>query len=250
MKGLGGVYIGVGTDQNYLLAGWQMTELMFIMDFDPWVRHVHHIYRMAFLRSKTPGEFLKLWTNKGTAKMAHWIRGSNAPSALKKERIEVLRAAHWKIYSRLCFLRRRHVHRLGTFLDGPKKYNHLRMLHRTGRVIILRGNFVGRRTLQGIARQLRRHKRVVRALYLSNAEDYFSYRRVFRNAIKIMPVDTRSVILRAIYWHFKTGKIWAYAVQPAENFRRWMEDSRVLRLHQIIPRALVRRRPQVAIVFN
>ena len=34
VKDVGGVYLGVGSEQNYVLAGWAKSERMIIVDFD------------------------------------------------------------------------------------------------------------------------------------------------------------------------------------------------------------------------
>ena len=251
VRGLGGVYVGVGTDQNYLLAGWMRPELLFVMDFDPWVIQMHHLYRLAFLHARSPGEFYKLWTPKGVKKIERWIIESDAPPASKETRLQVLRQARWKVYWRLRYLKRKYARTWQrSFLNNSEQYNHLRAMHRTNRVIALCGNYVGRKTLKGIVRTVHQHRRIIRVFYLSNSEDYFCYRRVFREAVAAMPVDSRSLVLRTIYWKFKSGKIWAYVVQGVAIFNQWLQTTDVRRLHQIVPRAIVRKNHVTAIVFN
>ena len=60
IKDLGGVYVGVGSDQNYLHAGWAKTEVLVLMDFDQKIVDLHGVYRVAFLHASTKEQFTKL----------------------------------------------------------------------------------------------------------------------------------------------------------------------------------------------
>src|SRR5690606_20098978 len=40
---LGGAYLGVGTDQNYLLAGWAKSDLVVVVDFDEAIADLHQV---------------------------------------------------------------------------------------------------------------------------------------------------------------------------------------------------------------
>lgn len=56
-----GLYVGVGTDQNYLLAAWARSDTLVLLDFDQSVVDLHRVYRVLFLAAATPGDFLRLW---------------------------------------------------------------------------------------------------------------------------------------------------------------------------------------------
>ena len=61
VKDKGGLYIGVGTDQNYLLGAWARPEGLVLMDFDQSIVDLHRVYRVIFLAAETPEELLRLW---------------------------------------------------------------------------------------------------------------------------------------------------------------------------------------------
>ena len=42
---LGGLQLGVGTDQNYLFAGWARPQVLALIDFDQQVVDLHRVYR-------------------------------------------------------------------------------------------------------------------------------------------------------------------------------------------------------------
>ena len=60
VKNLGGVFIGLGTDQNYLMAAWARPEVLVPLDFDQMVVNLHFAFRVIFLNAKTKEEARKL----------------------------------------------------------------------------------------------------------------------------------------------------------------------------------------------
>ena len=61
ISNVGGVYIGVGTEQNYLLAGWARSAFLVLLDFDQSISDLHHAYAAFFMAAETPEEFLAYW---------------------------------------------------------------------------------------------------------------------------------------------------------------------------------------------
>ena len=47
----GGGYVGVGTDQAYLLMGWTRPELAWLIDYDSWVHYIHRAHAV-FITAK------------------------------------------------------------------------------------------------------------------------------------------------------------------------------------------------------
>jgi len=251
VKNLGGVFLGVGTDQNYLIAGWMKPELVIVMDFDSWVVHMHHLYKLAFLHAKTPDEFIAVWSREGVATMKRWIKESDASKSVKWRRLQVIRWGQKKAYERLVFMKDKYAamaHK--SFLNSQEQYDYVRTMHKENRIVALRGDFVGRKTLNAIAATLTKYKRKVRGFYLSNAEYYFYYKKVFRKAVTALPVDEKSVILRTIFWWNRAGKAWAYVVQSAENFNQWLNNRRIYKLHNIVTRSYYRKRPNSLFVVD
>ena len=58
IEGKGGAYVGVGSDQSYLLMTWQRPELVFQMDYYPWVVIVHSLYHRFFLAAKDKDDLI------------------------------------------------------------------------------------------------------------------------------------------------------------------------------------------------
>src|SRR5579883_1489971 len=76
VRGKGGVFVGVGTDQNYLMAGWARPEVLVLLDFDQVVVDLHRVYRLAFLNAETPAAFMKLWAPRGWDRLTTLINQS------------------------------------------------------------------------------------------------------------------------------------------------------------------------------
>ena len=65
-KGSGGLYVGVGAEQNYLFMTWSRPEVAVLMDFDDVIPRLHHVYASIFRRMETPEAFLGCWTSDKT----------------------------------------------------------------------------------------------------------------------------------------------------------------------------------------
>jgi hypothetical protein len=238
LAGRGGAFLGVGTDQNYLLAGWARPELLLLVDFDGAVVDLHGAYRAAFAAAATPAEFLALWGKDGRAALEAAIDAAHADPDERAAVRRAARVARGLVYKRLARTQREYAARgVPTFLSDPAQYEHLRALWAGGRVFAIRGDLTGDRTLVDLAAALERAEIPIGALYLSNAEQYFDYGPAFRRNILRLPVQADAVVLRTLGWRshgFVDGETYHYTVQPARKFAAWMRDSSVLRLGRLL----------------
>lgn len=228
----GGMYVGVGTDQNYLLAGWSRPELLVLVDFDRYVVDLHEIYRVFFLHADTPEAFIAMWSSASAAR-SRALLDRELPDEVRA-RVETLWPfARYRVFERLT-LQRYHfkTRKLATFLTSQEQYDYLVGLLRAGRVHALRGDLTGSRTMLGVAGLARRLGVPVRTLYLSNAEHYFEYTPQLRRNIAALPVDERSIVLRTI---FDSGEDFFYMLQPAHGFQAWLAQTEVRSLRAMLP---------------
>ncbi|MGK0359647.1 MAG: hypothetical protein ACI9U2_001953 [Bradymonadia bacterium] len=240
---LGGVHIGVGTDQNYLLAGWSKPEMLILMDFDTYIPRIHRAYGIAFEKSATPEAFLAFWqADNAEAVMARLATdfGADKDGDVGKEGKRIVRSfktARPLIQKRLKRTLRKYKKRgVSTFLDDAEQYAYIKTLWATGRVIAIRGDLTATKTMQTIAKAAIDAGMVVRTVYMSNAPQYFNFEAQFRANIAALPFDDKSVFLHTLtrgafgyadgYYH--------YNVQPGLNFQVWMETSRYRKLTQIL----------------
>ncbi len=191
---LGGVFVGVGTNQNYLMAGWARPEVLVLMDFDQYVVDVHAAYIQAFLDNEAPAGFLAAWSAAGEAAMVAKLTAQGPDGARRARVYERTRA---RIEDRLRLSARRYSARgVPTFLDDPEQYAYLRALCRGQRVVAVRGDLTADRTMVDIGQAAKTLGLPVRVLYTSNAERYFPYTAGFKRNILAQPFDERSLVLR------------------------------------------------------
>lgn len=225
----GGLLIGVGTDPNYLFAGWARSEAMILFDFDQSIADLHKVYGVLFAHAKGPAGFLDLWTSRRRKEVEGWLAGA-FPSAHERRRVRsayrtaapLVRARLSKERSRLKGLK------IASWLDNAEQFDHLKHLWESGRVIAVRGDLVGPRTLAAIGRAAAEAGLTVGVLYLSNAEQYFPWTGRYRDNISALPMDERTVVLRTLGiggLGFADGH-YHYGVQGGPSLKKWLADGR------------------------
>lgn len=230
----GGVFVGVGTSQNYLMAGWARPERLVIIDFDEIVIHVHDAYRALFLNAKSPDEFMELWRPRASVRRKAFAlinetytsqtRRLNARKALLQFGSRVHRglrdtARTMKEHKRPCFL------------DDQAQYDFVRGLFTEDRVIAIRGDFTGPKTIRGLAAVLKEVNEPISVLYLSNVEQYIGWGGRFRRNLLTLPLAEDCVVLRTYGWgRYRTADHnYRYYAQPGALFQRWLEEKKKTR---------------------
>jgi hypothetical protein len=219
IKEIGGGYLGVGGDQNYTLAAAANSTVMWLVDLDLAVVHMHRLYAALLPDAATAQDFLALFAPaaKATVHAALQARVSD-PS----ERSQLLKTYHGYRELLQTHLRETvsasHGH---TWLGDPAHYQRIRSLAAAGRLVARLGDLTGPQTMLQVAGAAKQSQTVVRAVYLSNAESWFGYGPAFRRNFQALPFDEKSVILRTIksqLLRYPSGDIWHYAIQRATHF--------------------------------
>jgi sulfatase modifying factor 1 len=221
----GGIYIGVGTDQNYTMAAWARPELLILMDFDQVIVDLHAVYRLAFLAAADSADFLALWSE-GDPRLSALIDAAWPDPVERKRYHKAWRYGRRNIPRRLR-MQRRLMTKAGVswFLDDEAQFRWLADMYRAGRVVALRGDLTAELTVRDIATAARDLGLPVRVLYLSNAENYFrAFPPSYRRNMSELPMDERSMVLRTYpskpAW--SPDPLYEYVVQSGANFQRWM----------------------------
>jgi hypothetical protein len=219
-NGLGGIFVGVGAEQNYLLAGWARPEVLLMVDFDQWVVDIHFIHGELLKKATTPTEYIASWSAEERESTTKLLTAA-LPDAAHRERIfDLYRIAQAGVYARLVYLEADHRSAgVASLLTNRSQFDHVANLVRKGHARALRGDFTGDRTLLGIARAARQLEMPVRALYVSNIEDYFDYSGGLGRNLLAQPSDERSLLLRTIPVNAHT---YVYVAQPVDEFRGWL----------------------------
>ncbi|QRN94708.1 hypothetical protein JRI60_37165 [Archangium violaceum] len=230
VKDKGGVYIGVGSDQNYLLGAWARAETLVLLDFDQSIVDLHRVYRVLFLAAETPEEFLRLWQPKSREEVRRLIE-EGYPD--KKQRTGALRAygtARWAVDRRL----KRVVTQMAKaslpcFVVDAAEYAHIRRLFQEDKVFMVRGDLTAQRTVSAVGRAVAQAGKKVGVLYLSNAEQYFPYDARYRSNMRELSLDEGSVVVRTSgqrgVSHVK-GTYYHYNTQSGSSFLAWLADAK------------------------
>lgn len=234
---LGGVHIGVGTDQNYLMAGWSRPELIVLMDFDTAIVRIHRAYKIAFAQAETPEAFLAFWDEKNAQAVMDRLTAEWGTERDGKRTVKAFKVARPIILRRLQRTLRAYGKRgVKTFLDDAEQYAYLRGLWQADRVIAVRGDLTADRCLQSIAQATKAAGLVVRSVYMSNAPQYFDFKAQFKANMAALPFDERSIFVhtltRGAFGY--ADKYYHYNVQPAQNFVEWLDKTRFRKLTQIL----------------
>ncbi|HWN67904.1 MAG TPA: SUMF1/EgtB/PvdO family nonheme iron enzyme, partial [Haliangium sp.] len=233
----GGIYIGVGTDQNYTMAAWARPEVLILLDFDQVIVDLHAVYRLAFLAARDIEDFRALWSQDdprlGALVDATWT------NPVERRRYRRAWRHGRRIIPRRVHLQSRLMTKAGAswFLSDEAQFRWVADMYRAGRVIAVRGDLTGDLTVRDIATAARDLGLPVRVLYLSNAETYFpTYPASYRRNMAELPMDERSVVLRT----YPTMPAWSpdplyeYVLQSGANFQRWMSASQHVTLRDML----------------
>lgn len=221
----GGIHVGVGTEQNYVLAGWQRPDILVLMDFDRRVVDVHRLYALAFAEADTAQGLLTLFSTKHQGPMRRLIEDRCAKDEARRLTY-LLQHGVARIETRLRWMVR-HGAELPSFMTERRHYDYIRGLFAAGRVRALRGDLTGAKTLTGIQRFAGTIGSTVRTLYVSNAEEYFQYDPQTRKNFLGLPSDDDSTVLRTTY---PGGEDFLYLSQKTKAFQAWLrrDDIRVI----------------------
>ncbi|MBL4634055.1 MAG: hypothetical protein JKY56_09285 [Kofleriaceae bacterium] len=247
VKDRGGVYIGVGSDQNYLLAGWAKSEVLVLMDFDRKIVDLHRVYNVAFRAATNKAEFLELWEESSSKELQELIKQGYSDKKTQKAALNAHRAARKYISTRFRkVIRLMKKSNLPSFLTDDSQYDYIRGLFLNDKVFMVAGDLTADVTVKAIAKAIEGANMHVGVLYLSNAEQYFSFRSGFSDNMLSLPSNKDSLVVRTNSWRYLSwveGTEYHYNVQPLDNFKLFLKAKTVRdsgrMLHQATPDAIL-----------
>lgn len=231
---LGGAYLGVGTDQNYMLAGWAKSDLVVVVDFDASIADLHQVYGLFFTEAETVDDFYQRWSPAREAEGLALIdeRYAERPDVAKIRK--AYKIARQLVWARLRIVRKAYEKRdIPTFVTDQAQYDHIRTLWRNGRVFALRGDFTANETMVALGKAMSDSGLSFNVIYLSNVEQYVDYTPEWRRNFMGLPVGEKGVVVRTLGWGafgFAEGEKYHYNVQEAPKFLEWLATSRVKNL--------------------
>ncbi len=233
VNGLGGIVTGVGAEQMYLLGAWARAEVLVLTDFDDWIVDLHEVYGTLFLAHDNIDAFLGAWGYRGQKDVERALKERFPAHENRWRKWRAFGQARAEVKKRLTTLRTQFRKAgIASFLTDESEYDWLRKLWREKRVRAVRGDLTQNRALADLAAFAKQARLPVRVVYLSNAEDYFSFStRHYRANILAQPFDAKSVILRTRPYK---GSEYEYVVQPALSFQAWLKEGKVASMCELV----------------
>lgn len=232
IENVGGCAIGVGSDQTFTAAAKARSTVLFMMDIDRRVVDLHRMHRIFVLASETAEENWAWWdrrnADKAKALLAQKLPESDVSETTIKRTLRGYQAYRETVYRHLerVISRERDGAKV-TWLSDPDSYAHIRSLYQTGRVRVMQGNLAGEFSMRTAATACEALGETMRVVYMSNAEEYFTYTPDFARNLHAQPIDDQSVLLRTIYSKkWQHADLWAYQVHKLSDFQERLKDTR------------------------
>ncbi|MDJ0765923.1 MAG: hypothetical protein QNJ97_23265 [Myxococcota bacterium] len=241
----GGIFIGLGTDQNYLMAGWSRPEILIPLDFDQMIVSLHFAYRVIFLNAQTPQDFIALWEKGNTKKVKGLIAAAYPDPVVQKSVFHAFKRSRRLVHARLRRVVRSYGRRgISTYLDDMAQYRFVTDLFKTGRVFPVRGDLTGKTTVRDVAAAALKVGLPIRTLYLSNAEQYFKYSKDFRQNMLALPMDDASVVIRTVgkKTEWAADGLYEYVIQSGKNFSAWLKYPKAYAVWTLVQKRRVDKR--------
>jgi hypothetical protein len=232
IRDIGGGYIGVGSDQAYLLIGWARPEVAWFIDYDPAVVDIHMVYRALLRAADTPEEFLRLWEQEVREEAIGLVE--QEPGAKQLHVRAYINNRAW-VRRRLNYVVKvMNLSGTPSWLTDADTYEFVRSMVLADRVRPMIADLNGDVAVLEVAEAARKLGVPIRVLYLSNAEGYWRrYESGFRRNIAALPFDERSVLLRTILiWSVNND--YCYNVQPALNYVDWLSQPFVKNVWDVV----------------
>lgn len=227
----GGVHLGVGAGQNYMLAGWSRPSLMILVDYDQDVVDLHAIYSVLLAFAATPQAFRALWTEAGEARSLDVLALAVLEPMRSKRLRSLFTRARPEIDKHLGIMQGKFkAASTAWYLSDRAQYDHVAQLARQDRIIARRGDFTQPGTVLEVAGLLRASRLELGTLYLSNIEQYFMYSKAFKRNMLALPLSDHAQVLRTLPGR-PAG--FEYIVQDAPNFRAWMHWRHTYSVYRI-----------------
>jgi len=230
IEGKGGCYLGVGSDMNFTMMAQQRAEYAFLMDIDYRVVDLQRMYEAIVEAHETPRALVDAWHAKNETATRAVLEAAFADMD-EKARARILRGfatARETVYRHLeRVIARNRGGKPTTWLADPEHYAHIRAMYMTDRVRMMPGNLAGEHSVKTAGAACKSLGEHVQVFYMSNAEEYFKYIPSFVASIESLPTDETSVVLRTIYSKkWVHADLWAYQVQPIDDFRTRLGDKK------------------------
>jgi hypothetical protein len=237
LANLGGVWIGVATDQNYTMAAAARSELLVLMDYDLEVVNVHRMYHALIKQAPTAEDFRAFFRQPNAAKAVEVLNGSSPSKEDNAKLVQIYNRYRDRMATYMYHVANTRVgQRHPTWLGDPAAYAYIRGLVTGGRVLARQGDLNGTTTIRSIGDTARKLNLKVRGFYTSNAEGFFQYTQNFRDSLKSLPIDEKSVMVRTYKrgMTIAVGCTWHYNLHQMSDFLSRLDAPGYKDIHRVM----------------
>jgi hypothetical protein len=133
------------------------------------------------------------------------------------------------------------------YVNDAGDYDHVRQLVVQQRLRPLLGNLLGDKGMHSIAAAARQLGVAIRVLYLSNAEQYWAYRDVFRDNVRDLPLAADSWVARTSAVKPMNGD-YRYYLHNGQRFQNQLADPKIRSVGQLLSYAAIEDRSLVPLI--
>lgn len=249
IKDIGGVYLGVATDQNYTLMAVARSELGYLIDLDRQVVNLHRVYMALIAASPDAASFLgRFAASKATVAETKALLETALADMTPRDRSDALAFLEANRDALRDYLNKVGKTKQGdqavTWLSDPALYEYVRQMVLSGRLRPINGNLLGKKAMASIAASITSLGKKVGILYISNAEEYLYYTPQFASNVRALPAADNGVILRTIHSRFEGWEAaagdwrWNWQVQPLTDFQERLADRKNVGRNAMLERAI------------
>lgn len=240
IENLGGGYTGVGIDQNYTLMAVQRAEWAWLFDYDPTVVRLHRALKAIILASADREKFLAHFDaqNKAQALAAIDAAWDGHPERTAVREVYSVTRNALAPYYRKQLMGSKEDPTWG-WLATEDAYQTVRTMFQQDRVVIVKGDMLGNKAMQGIAAAARALSVPVRVYYSSNAPEFWPHSVQYKKNVLALPFDDDSVVLQTFSgllpgFGEKRKGYWHYNVQSGHMQQELMRRKEVVSLRQLL----------------
>ena len=216
VAGRGGGFLGVGSAQSYSIAAAQSAERIVLIDYDPVVTRIHRALDVLIAHCDDAGCLSGRLSPAAEDASANLIRAAVGDGWAGQRIVRGFRV-HRPLLAR-------RIHELSqseSWVSREDWYAHIRDLARADRITARVADLRGDQTLPAIGEVARAEGLEFRVIYLSNAEEYFSYGAQFTRNLSTLPHDPSTLVLRTFrdrrLPRNSADSMWHYDSQPLDD---------------------------------
>ena len=242
----GGTYIGVGFEQGYLYIGWQRPTLAFLIDYDPWVVLNHRVLVEVAKKCETAQCLHDHFLKRDVAEA--FLKSPEAAAAgfTTKDAMHRIQRLRYAVSQALTKLRGAEY---PTFMNTPEIYDYVRGMILSGRLRVVQANLLDSVGMNSIADAMKQLGAELQTLYLSNAEQYWSYPDQFKTNMLSLPFAENGIVMRTRATYPRNSD-YRYSIQPANIFRIWMARDKTRAVKPMTKHVSIRRPDQFPFVVD